>query len=160
MWRGHAGQHQSNLLQQCQQVNMDHKYFNPNSGGADCARTFFSFLFLSEKRGLEVLNFWTFPYSLQLLIWFWVSPNHPPSPQATSRLWKYERLSDFYLWYTINHHFLRYERLLCSIRAMAASNVLGWTDQYFVDAGIFLSLIHIWRCRRYAVCRSRWSPYH
>ena len=24
----------------------------------------------------------------------------------------------------------------------------------------FLSLIHIWRCRRYAVCRSRWSPYH
>ena len=23
-----------------------------------------------------------------------------------------------------------------------------------------LSLIHIWRCRRYAVCRSRWSPYH
>ena len=25
---------------------------------------------------------------------------------------------------------------------------------------IHLSLIHIWRCRRYAVCRSRWSPYH
>ena len=23
-----------------------------------------------------------------------------------------------------------------------------------------LSLIHIWRCRRYAVCRSRWSPDH
>eukprot|EP00826_Nyctotherus_ovalis_P050612 TRINITY_DN6228_c0_g1_i15.p1 TRINITY_DN6228_c0_g1~~TRINITY_DN6228_c0_g1_i15.p1 ORF type:complete len:198 (+),score=14.63 TRINITY_DN6228_c0_g1_i15:5-598(+) len=23
-----------------------------------------------------------------------------------------------------------------------------------------LSLIHICRCRRYAVCRSRWSPYH
>ena len=25
---------------------------------------------------------------------------------------------------------------------------------------LHLSLIHIWRCRRYAVCRSRWSPYH
>eukprot|EP00826_Nyctotherus_ovalis_P048298 TRINITY_DN5668_c0_g2_i1.p1 TRINITY_DN5668_c0_g2~~TRINITY_DN5668_c0_g2_i1.p1 ORF type:complete len:245 (-),score=25.58 TRINITY_DN5668_c0_g2_i1:24-758(-) len=25
---------------------------------------------------------------------------------------------------------------------------------------ILLSLIHICRCRRYAVCRSRWSPYH
>eukprot|EP00826_Nyctotherus_ovalis_P002616 TRINITY_DN10527_c0_g1_i6.p1 TRINITY_DN10527_c0_g1~~TRINITY_DN10527_c0_g1_i6.p1 ORF type:complete len:106 (-),score=26.86 TRINITY_DN10527_c0_g1_i6:31-348(-) len=25
---------------------------------------------------------------------------------------------------------------------------------------ICLSLIHICRCRRYAVCRSRWSPYH
>ena len=28
------------------------------------------------------------------------------------------------------------------------------------DVKIELSLIHIWRCRRYAVCRSRWSPYH
>eukprot|EP00826_Nyctotherus_ovalis_P021864 TRINITY_DN17134_c0_g3_i2.p1 TRINITY_DN17134_c0_g3~~TRINITY_DN17134_c0_g3_i2.p1 ORF type:complete len:121 (-),score=14.79 TRINITY_DN17134_c0_g3_i2:23-361(-) len=26
--------------------------------------------------------------------------------------------------------------------------------------GSYLSLIHICRCRRYAVCRSRWSPYH
>ena len=26
--------------------------------------------------------------------------------------------------------------------------------------GIYLSLIHIWRCRRYSLCRSRWSPYH
>eukprot|EP00826_Nyctotherus_ovalis_P031823 TRINITY_DN2557_c0_g1_i21.p1 TRINITY_DN2557_c0_g1~~TRINITY_DN2557_c0_g1_i21.p1 ORF type:complete len:574 (-),score=168.60 TRINITY_DN2557_c0_g1_i21:60-1781(-) len=26
--------------------------------------------------------------------------------------------------------------------------------------GFSLSLIHICRCRRYAVCRSRWSPYH
>ena len=25
---------------------------------------------------------------------------------------------------------------------------------------ILLSLIHIWRCRRPRVCRSRWSPYH
>ena len=26
--------------------------------------------------------------------------------------------------------------------------------------GYFLSLIHIWRCRRSTLCRSRWSPYH
>eukprot|EP00826_Nyctotherus_ovalis_P006150 TRINITY_DN11424_c0_g1_i7.p1 TRINITY_DN11424_c0_g1~~TRINITY_DN11424_c0_g1_i7.p1 ORF type:complete len:114 (+),score=14.79 TRINITY_DN11424_c0_g1_i7:181-522(+) len=25
---------------------------------------------------------------------------------------------------------------------------------------LYLSLIHICRCRRYAVCRSRWSPYN
>ena len=25
---------------------------------------------------------------------------------------------------------------------------------------ILLSLIHIWRCRRSTLCRSRWSPYH
>eukprot|EP00826_Nyctotherus_ovalis_P019184 TRINITY_DN15869_c0_g1_i1.p1 TRINITY_DN15869_c0_g1~~TRINITY_DN15869_c0_g1_i1.p1 ORF type:complete len:175 (+),score=29.80 TRINITY_DN15869_c0_g1_i1:80-604(+) len=28
------------------------------------------------------------------------------------------------------------------------------------DSILKLSLIHICRCRRYAVCRSRWSPYH
>eukprot|EP00826_Nyctotherus_ovalis_P013654 TRINITY_DN13726_c0_g1_i7.p1 TRINITY_DN13726_c0_g1~~TRINITY_DN13726_c0_g1_i7.p1 ORF type:complete len:172 (+),score=43.37 TRINITY_DN13726_c0_g1_i7:165-680(+) len=37
-------------------------------------------------------------------------------------------------------------------------------DKYY-EAPVFgtalnLSLIHICRCRRYAVCRSRWSPYH
>ena len=31
---------------------------------------------------------------------------------------------------------------------------LSSQDQYF------LSLIHIWRCRRIERCRSRWSPYH
>ena len=25
---------------------------------------------------------------------------------------------------------------------------------------LYLSLIHIWRCRRSTLCRSRWSPYH
>ena len=25
---------------------------------------------------------------------------------------------------------------------------------------MYLSLIHIWRCRRLLTCRSRWSPYH
>ena len=29
-----------------------------------------------------------------------------------------------------------------------------------LDAVIVLSLIHIWRCRRSTLCRSRWSPYH
>eukprot|EP00826_Nyctotherus_ovalis_P037544 TRINITY_DN3430_c0_g1_i1.p1 TRINITY_DN3430_c0_g1~~TRINITY_DN3430_c0_g1_i1.p1 ORF type:complete len:289 (-),score=94.12 TRINITY_DN3430_c0_g1_i1:16-882(-) len=35
-----------------------------------------------------------------------------------------------------------------------------FTDsQFFYVSHIDLSLIHICRCRRYAVCRSRWSPY-
>ena len=29
-----------------------------------------------------------------------------------------------------------------------------------VAIGLSLSLIHIWRCRRSYLCRSRWSPYH
>mgnify|MGYP003691807323 CR=1 FL=1 len=34
-----------------------------------------------------------------------------------------------------------------------------WNYRLVLIASL-LSLIHIWRCRRYAVCRSRWSPYH
>ena len=39
----------------------------------------------------------------------------------------------------------------------------GWIVRLRVRAFFFvcvLSLIHIWRCRRGAECRSRWSPYH
>ena len=33
-----------------------------------------------------------------------------------------------------------------------------WSNwSFFVK---YLSLIHIWRCRRSTLCRSRWSPYH
>ena len=37
-----------------------------------------------------------------------------------------------------------------------------WRKSFFaiLVEKLCLSLIHIWRCRRYAVCRSRWSPYH
>eukprot|EP00826_Nyctotherus_ovalis_P016116 TRINITY_DN14643_c0_g1_i3.p1 TRINITY_DN14643_c0_g1~~TRINITY_DN14643_c0_g1_i3.p1 ORF type:complete len:139 (+),score=11.44 TRINITY_DN14643_c0_g1_i3:58-474(+) len=41
------------------------------------------------------------------------------------------------------------------------SPVVRVYDFYFDPVAIVgLSLIHICRCRRYAVCRSRWSPYH
>eukprot|EP00826_Nyctotherus_ovalis_P066206 TRINITY_DN9767_c0_g1_i10.p1 TRINITY_DN9767_c0_g1~~TRINITY_DN9767_c0_g1_i10.p1 ORF type:complete len:155 (-),score=30.93 TRINITY_DN9767_c0_g1_i10:14-478(-) len=33
-------------------------------------------------------------------------------------------------------------------------------NKTLIDLELSLSLIHICRCRRYAVCRSRWSPYH
>ena len=32
--------------------------------------------------------------------------------------------------------------------------------EVFIEKGMDLSLIHIWRCRRSTLCRSRWSPYH
>eukprot|EP00826_Nyctotherus_ovalis_P011350 TRINITY_DN12959_c0_g1_i4.p1 TRINITY_DN12959_c0_g1~~TRINITY_DN12959_c0_g1_i4.p1 ORF type:complete len:232 (+),score=66.54 TRINITY_DN12959_c0_g1_i4:103-798(+) len=40
--------------------------------------------------------------------------------------------------------------------------IIGATNrpQELDEAVKRLSLIHICRCRRYAVCRSRWSPYH
>ena len=39
--------------------------------------------------------------------------------------------------------------------------ILGrWSFCYLTITVLFLSLIHIWRCRRSYACRSRWSPYH
>ena len=35
--------------------------------------------------------------------------------------------------------------------------LLSWN---FQGLRFYLSLIHIWRCRRIERCRSRWSPYH
>ena len=37
-----------------------------------------------------------------------------------------------------------------------------WTCIMMVNMStiLLLSLIHIWRCRRSTLCRSRWSPYH
>ena len=52
----------------------------------------------------------------------------------------------------------------CDFRKM--DFILHWPEVFsilepnFTGIGWELSLIHIWRCRRYAVCRSRWSPYH
>ena len=34
------------------------------------------------------------------------------------------------------------------------------SEQLSYHAVLSLSLIHIWRCRRSTLCRSRWSPYH
>eukprot|EP00826_Nyctotherus_ovalis_P011461 TRINITY_DN12986_c0_g1_i1.p1 TRINITY_DN12986_c0_g1~~TRINITY_DN12986_c0_g1_i1.p1 ORF type:complete len:128 (-),score=17.93 TRINITY_DN12986_c0_g1_i1:9-392(-) len=58
-------------------------------------------------------------------------------------------------------------------RERAKTSATKWEDKNFVhytqpaplpflphNNDKELSLIHICRCRRYAVCRSRWSPYH
>ena len=42
-------------------------------------------------------------------------------------------------------------------RSLGYLEILG---SYFLFASMCLSLIHIWRCRRSTLCRSRWSPYH
>eukprot|EP00826_Nyctotherus_ovalis_P023374 TRINITY_DN17960_c0_g1_i1.p1 TRINITY_DN17960_c0_g1~~TRINITY_DN17960_c0_g1_i1.p1 ORF type:complete len:181 (+),score=32.10 TRINITY_DN17960_c0_g1_i1:171-713(+) len=48
----------------------------------------------------------------------------------------------------------------CAEVANLAMRLLGRIATEMSDIGMSLSLIHICRCRRYAVCRSRWSPYH
>ena len=47
---------------------------------------------------------------------------------------------------------------LCSTPFVFSSPSLSLFFLY--TALSLLSLIHIWRCRRHVVCRSRWSPYH
>ena len=47
--------------------------------------------------------------------------------------------------------------------ASTPTNIVGAARGEFIFENFVpwgLSLIHISRCRRYAVCRSRWSPYH
>ena len=47
-----------------QDHGMHKNSINLNGWGFDCSRTFFKWLFLHEKKGLEVPNFVTFPNSL------------------------------------------------------------------------------------------------
>eukprot|EP00826_Nyctotherus_ovalis_P004480 TRINITY_DN10977_c0_g1_i1.p3 TRINITY_DN10977_c0_g1~~TRINITY_DN10977_c0_g1_i1.p3 ORF type:complete len:108 (+),score=27.18 TRINITY_DN10977_c0_g1_i1:243-566(+) len=46
---------------------------------------------------------------------------------------------------------------IVTINIIFPSQLSTTSISYYVS---WLSLIHICRCRRYAVCRSRWSPYH
>ena len=58
---------------------------------------------------------------------------------------------------------LLYAAILCFLTNLIILiyplHVTYWPHITFLNP-FHLSLIHIWRCRRYAVCRSRWSPYH
>ena len=38
--------------------------------------------------------------------------------------------------------------------------LIGFREKWYDGQCVSLSLIHIWRCRRSTLCRSRWSPYH
>ena len=39
-------------------------------------------------------------------------------------------------------------------------NPVDYSVWGLLQENMYLSLIHIWRCRRSTLCRSRWSPYH
>ena len=65
-----------------------------------------------------------------------------------------------------------YIRIYPNVSAYIRARVNFILTGYFLPAGrwqchrrinfyiLYLSLIHIWRCRRSTLCRSRWSPYH
>ena len=60
-----------------------------------------------------------------------------------------------------SHHLQRTElRILLTFFRFLAGN--SYTLRFFMNIleDYYLSLIHIWRCRRSTLCRSRWSPYH
>ena len=50
--------------------------------------------------------------------------------------------------------------LLVAFNRALLEQVINMYNCYNICRCIPLSLIHIWRCRRSTLCRSRWSPYH
>ena len=69
---------------------------------------------------------------------------------------KYIHDPDTTLTFDLKVKFIGFMTWLC----VQASAFLSFDIVILCSAPECLSLIHIWRCRRYAVCRSRWSPYH
>ena len=67
------------------------------------------------------------------------------NPKQGQRIFWFKILKD--IWYFVVLIF----RLFASI---------CWNFMLTEEKKHRLSLIHIWRCRRYSLCRSRWSPYH
>ena len=49
---------------------------------------------------------------------------------------------------------------VCDFLLVIKSNWQPISYRFGAIAAYCLSLIHIWRCRRSTLCRSRWSPYH
>eukprot|EP00826_Nyctotherus_ovalis_P016884 TRINITY_DN14924_c0_g2_i2.p1 TRINITY_DN14924_c0_g2~~TRINITY_DN14924_c0_g2_i2.p1 ORF type:complete len:108 (+),score=26.47 TRINITY_DN14924_c0_g2_i2:53-376(+) len=48
----------------------------------------------------------------------------------------------------------------CTVYEKEIHTFMRDIEAKYMSKANYLSLIHICRCRRYAVCRSRWSPYH
>ena len=48
----------------------------------------------------------------------------------------------------------------CQCTLHVTRTTISQHTRHGVEQCTMLSLIHIWRCRRSTLCRSRWSPYH
>ena len=58
-------------------------------------------------------------------------------------------------------HIFRVNILWCGSHCGSDGTLWLWRTAFVVFwVTLNLSLIHIWRCRRSTLCRSRWSPYH
>ena len=71
------------------------------------------------------------------------------------QLSKYGNIVDIFSWMIWN--FERNPFFLCWMVALICYDE---KCSGFLAQPVYLSLIHIWRCRRIERCRSRWSPYH
>ena len=108
----------------------------------------------------DILNYFLCRISIQL---FWMN-----------LCWKWPCGTEMMLWQNLwkiitikSGDMLRTDSLSCGCMDDLALEtekwfqaVVFWRYGTNIPSHQALSLIHIWRCRRYAVCRSRWSPYH
>ena len=69
----------------------------------------------------------------------------------------------FFLYYRYHRYYRTTIDCLLDFRFLTKQTLYAVTDSppsISIRDPLYLSLIHIWRCRRSYACRSRWSPYH
>ena len=76
------------------------------------------------------------------------------------RCHNHNKVSDDGCMYDGDGRMWRWSRNLCSYFDKVSNHTKGRLRLVPQCNTMHLSLIHIWRCRRSTLCRSRWSPYH
>ena len=80
----------------------------------------------------------------------WPTARTSSVPDTSTNSQKLQEVTSFkYLWAT-----------LCKEGTCSAEIGIRIASALVAAVARLLSLIHIWRCRRDVLCRSRWSPYH
>ena len=123
---------------------------------SDCADFSGSWCFVNSI----IVTLWTFPPTMiDYIVFYTISAIFQPYNGSSPN--KFGIGSRYYI------IFCYFDRSILFLLSLTYTSIffspleltLDWSTLFTVRP-LNLSLIHIWRCRRYAVCRSRWSPYH
>ena len=67
-----------------------------------------------------------------------------------------QKLKDVFFFTKSKNRKIEISRVLLKLSTRELHEIVAFLTRINLN----LSLIHIWRCRRSTLCRSRWSPYH
>ena len=106
--------------------------------------------------------------SIAEILWFFEFSRWPPPPSWIFEIAKFYWLLESRGWRRISRpNFVKFGQSVAKTlrffdfsrwRPSPSWISKSWT--FICWRYLELSLIHIWRCRRSTLCRSRWSPYH